>query len=116
MPPYKTESEALGDAFLKRSAKLLPCQKEMVVWWHNDGLSQRKIAAMFHVSRRLIQFIIDPEKKVEDLKRRNERGGSKIYYDRGKHNAAMSDHRKYKHKVLGTGITRNKSINKSPLK
>lgn len=31
---------------------------------------------------------------------RKVRGGSKIYYDREKHNAAMKEHRKYKHKTL----------------
>ena len=60
--PNKIDKIAIADAFLKRSAKLLPCQKEMVLYWHNKGMSQRKLAAMFSVSRRLITFIIDPKK------------------------------------------------------
>jgi hypothetical protein len=98
--PYKTEKLALNDPFLKRSCKLLPCQKEMVLHWHSMGYSQRSIASVFQVSKRLIQFIIDPEKHAENLQRRKERGGSTIYYNRLKNNEAMKDHRKYKHELL----------------
>ena len=105
--PYKTDKQKLGDPFLKRSCKLLPCQKEMVLYWTNQGLSQRKLAKLFNCSRRLITFIQDPKKKEDNLKRRNETGGSKQYYNRKKHNAAMKDHRRYKHKILPTGDFQN---------
>ena len=98
--PYKVETLAINDAFLKRSAKLIPCQKEMVIYWHNRGLSQRKLAALFNVSRRLITFIIDPAKHTDNLERRRERGGSKQYYNKDKHTEAIKEHRKYKHKLL----------------
>jgi transposase len=98
--PNKIDKIAIADAFLKRSAKLLPCQKEMVLYWHNKGMSQRKLAAMFSVSRRLITFIIDPKKHKRNLEVRNENGGSKAYYKRDKHTKAMSEHRKYKHTIL----------------
>jgi transposase len=98
--PYKTDNIAIADAFLKRSAKLLPCQKEMVLYWHNKGMSQRKLAAMFNVSRRLITFIIDPKKLERNLVVRNENGGSKAYYNRDKHTKAIREHRKYKHTIF----------------
>lgn len=98
--PNKQDKIALADPFLKRSCKLLPCQKEMVVWWANQGLSQRKLAAMFHVSRRLIQFICDPKKHKGNLQRRAERGGTMIYYKKERQTVAMQKHRLYK-KTLG---------------
>lgn len=98
--PYKTDKQAIKDPFLERRIKLLPCQKEMVIYWTNLGLSQRKIAAMFGVSRRLITFIQSPEKLKRNLEAREERGGTMFYYKKDKHNEYMKTHRKYKHKIL----------------
>lgn len=98
--PYKTDKDKLGSPFIKKSVKLLPCQKEMVVYWSGVGYSQRQLARMFHCSRRTIQFIIDPEKLKQNLLRRQERGGTKQYYDKDYHNAAMKHHRKYKYDIL----------------
>ena len=98
--PRKTDSQALSDKFLKRSSKLLDCQKEMIIHWRNEGLSQRELARMFHVSRRTITFIIDPKKLEENKKRRAERGGSKQYYNKEKHTLSIKEHRDYKKKVL----------------
>jgi len=98
--PFKTDKISINDAFLKKSTKLLPCQKEMIVYWNNRGSSQRKLALMFNVSRRLIQFILDPSKHQANLEARKERGGSKIYYKREKHTKAIKEHRKYKNQLL----------------
>lgn len=98
--PRKTDSKTLGSPFLKRSAKLLPCQKEMILYWRERGESQRSLARMFNVSRRLITFVLDPEKQAENLKRRAERGGSKTYYNKEKHRECIRNHRKYKHEIL----------------
>lgn len=99
--PYKTDKMKLDSPFLDRRVKLLPCQKEMVIYWTKQGLSQRKLAAMFKVSRRLITFIQDPKKKERDLKNRADRGGSKAYYKGGEEWAdTMRNHRRYKYKVL----------------
>jgi transposase len=94
--PSKIDKISIDDAFLKKSAKLLPCQKEMIVYWNNRGISQRKLALMFNVSRRLIQFILDPSKHQANLEARKQRGGSKIYYKREKHTKSVKEHRKYK--------------------
>jgi transposase len=103
--PYKTEKIKLDCPFLDNRIKLLPCQKEMVMYWHERGFSQRKIAKMFNVSRRLITFIIDPIKKINNLKRREERGGTMIYYKGGKEwSETMKKHRKHKYKTLKNTI------------
>lgn len=54
--PYTTEKKKLGHVALKRSAKLLPCQKEMMHFWYERGLSINAIARMFHCNKRLVHF------------------------------------------------------------
>lgn len=98
--PYKTDKIAINDPFLKRSCKLLPCQKEMVLYRHTQGESIHSLSKIFKVSRRLLQFIIYPERYKKSLQDRQDRGGSTIYYQREKHNTAMKVHRQYKHKTL----------------
>ena len=98
--PYKTDKIALNDPFLDRRTKLLPCQKEMTVVMFNAGKRITSIAKMFKVNKRLIQFIIYPERKQRNLELRQERGGSSIYYERVAHNAAVKEHRNYKYQTL----------------
>lgn len=99
--PYKTDKLKLDSPFLKRTAKLLPCQKEMIIYWSKVmGYSQRQLAKMFNVSRRTITFIIDPEQLKQNKERRLERGGSKQYYNKEKHNLEMKKHRNYKYQTL----------------
>lgn len=99
--PYKTESIKIDCPFLDKRTKLLPCQKERVIFLRDtDNLSQRQLSKLFGVSRRLITFILDPNKKVEDLKRREERGGTKIYYNKEQNNTYMKNHRSRKYQIL----------------
>jgi len=73
----------------------------MVLYWTQQGLSQRKLAAMFKVSRRLITFIQDPKKQEKNLEDRAARGGSKAYYKGGEEwNETMKRHRRRKHELL----------------
>lgn len=62
-------------------------------------ISQRKLAKMFGVSRRLIQFIGNPKAHEDNLKRRQENGGSIIYYSKAKNRECMKKHRKYKQQL-----------------
>lgn len=98
--PYKTDKLAIKDPFLDRRTKLLPCQREMVHYWHNAGASINSIARMFHVNKRLIQFELFPDRKKQNLERRSERGGWKQYYSRPDHAQVIKEHRKYKNEVL----------------
>lgn len=63
-------------------------------------ISQRKLAAMFGVSRRLIIFIACPEKHAKNLRDRAARGGSHQYYDKEYNTTKQREHRQYKTKVL----------------
>lgn len=108
--PYKTEKQKIDCPFMDRRTKLLPCQKEMVVHYHNLGYSQRKIASMFNVSRRLVIFVIHPERLKKNLEARHDRGGWKVYYDTQKNNKYQREHRAYKHKTIkDAGQNRNVS-------
>ena len=73
--PYKTDKLKLDCPFFDRRSKLLPCQKERLIILYNQGYSQRKLAAIFSVSRRLVQFVACPEKKAKDLQNYSMRFG-----------------------------------------
>ena len=96
--PFKSEKIKLVNTEFDRRRKLSVEEKIDI---HDNvlGLSQRKLALMYKVSRRTIQFILDPDKLKENLKRRKERGGSKIYYVKEKHTETMRNHRNYKQQL-----------------
>lgn len=98
--PSKYDSAKIADPFLKRSAKLLPCQKEMMHYWHGNGLSIGKIAKLFGCSKRLVQFELFPERHKKNLELRHERGGSAAYYVKQIHTAAIKKHRQYKNRLF----------------
>lgn len=98
--PLKLDKVALDNPFLDRRRKLLPCQEEMIKVYHEAGTSINKLARDFKVNKRLIQFLLFPERKKKNLELRQDRGGSKIYYDREDHNNAMRSLRAYKKEIL----------------
>jgi transposase len=99
--PYITDKMKLESPFLDRRVKLLPCQKERMKLLWEQGTSQRELAKMFNVSRRLVQFTCMPEKLEECKQKREERGGWRQYYKGGEEWAeTQRDHRKYKYKTL----------------
>jgi len=55
---------------------------------------------LYGVSKRLIQFIRDPEKKKRNLELRQLRGGSMVYYDKDKSTKSTREHRQYKQRIL----------------
>ena len=69
-----------------------------------DGLSQRKLAALYGVSRRLITFILDPQKLADNKAARALRGGSKVYYNKEKNTVAQREHRQYKQTLMLSGL------------
>lgn len=59
----------------------------------------REIAREYGVDKRLIQFIVYPERKEKNLKLRAQRGGWKKYYDKDKNTEYMRKHRIHKHEL-----------------
>lgn len=95
--PYKYENVRLKP-HQDRRRKLSNEDREMIK--NTKGISQRKLAKMFGVSRRTIQFILDPQKRIENIERRKERGGWRQYYDKDKHAQSVREHRRYKNAVI----------------
>lgn len=101
--PYKhSEKGTLLKRENDRRVKLTEQQRHEIKI-NELGLSQRALSAEYGVSRRLIQFILDPSKHEENVKRRKEREVN--YYDREKHKEYMKDHRRYKQKIHMEGGT-----------
>ena len=95
--PYKAEKIIIEKTQYDRRVKLTPEQKDEIREQFALGFSQRKLAKIYGVDRRLISFIVNPESHEENLKRRDERGGSRFYYEKEKHRNYVKKHRRYKH-------------------
>lgn len=95
--PAKVDKLTLGDRSLKRSAKLLECQVERIKSLHGE-MSIGAISRMFNVSKRTVQFIIFPERRLHNVALRKKRGQKK-YYNKEKHAESMRKHREHK-KIL----------------
>ncbi len=85
---------------LDRRKKLSDADRQQIKDSHRIGVSIRGIAAMFGVNRRLVQFILFPERQALNLKHREDRGGWKQYYDKDKWRESMAAHRDYKRKII----------------
>ena len=60
---------------------------------YKEGLSQRDIAKLYNVSRRLIVWILYPERLKEYQTQRILNKTHLLYYNRTKHRLAMQKHR-----------------------
>lgn len=97
--PYKFETKNMKiPKSLDKRIKLTDEERKKIKKLYGK-ISQRKLAKMFNVSRRLIIFIGDPEKHKRNLELRKLRGGSIIYYNKNKNTKQMKKHRKNK-KIL----------------
>ena len=70
-------------------------------------MSMRQIAKDHGVCPRTIDFILHPEKRLANLRRRKERGGWRQYYNKDQHRETMKEHRTYKHALHVNGELEN---------
>jgi hypothetical protein len=101
--PFKCDKIAINNEKLDKRVKLTAEDKQEILNFKGVH-STRVLSRMYNVDRRTIQFILDPNKQVESLKRRAERGGSKVYYDKENHRLAMQAHRDYKKQLYSQGL------------
>lgn len=102
--PYLSSKIIIKGTKHDRRVKLTPEDKKTIKKLYASGKwSTRGLAREYQVSKRLIQFTLDPKKLEENKQRRAERGGSKQYYDKNKWREAMKEHRHYKHKLYIKG-------------
>jgi len=99
-----------GTSFDKRR-KLTDGDKAEIKEWYRDGTSIRTIAKAKGVSRRLIQFVLFPERHAQNLIARAERGGSMRYYTKEKHTRAVRKYRTHLGEVKNQ-LERAAAINK----
>ena len=97
--PYK-HIEKLIPIEHDRRVKLNDTQRQEIRELYDSGsYSQRGLAKLYGVSRRLIIFILDPLKHQANIARRKERLETKSYYDKDKQRAYMQSHRQYKQQL-----------------
>lgn len=101
--PYKSEKIPLPPQYDRRRKLTEDDKFEIVRLRKEHNLSQRTLARMFGVSRRLIIFIIDPEKHERAKAQYKERRQDGRYYDRETHRKTIKNYREYKHKLYLDG-------------
>lgn len=99
--PYRSEKIRIAGTKNDRRVKLTEQDKADIL--ELTGMSIRGIARMYGVDKRLIQFILYPERKAKNLLDRKNRGGSMAYYDKDKQKEYMKKHRHYKHELYKKG-------------
>lgn len=83
-----------------RRVKLSDIDKETIKQLYQQGKeSINGLARLYSVNKRLIQFILFPERQTRNKELRAIRGGSKRYYNREKNRLAEKDTRNYKQKI-----------------
>lgn len=102
--PRISDTIAIKNPELKRSCKLSDSDKLMIKTLHDNGESIRSLSRLFKVSRRLVQFILYPDRQKRSMELRQARGGSKIYYEKEKHTIAVRKHRDYKKILYKAGL------------
>lgn len=70
---------------------------------HQEGESIRGIARDYGVDKRLIQFILYPERLKHNRELRKQRGGWERYYDKNTWREEHRKHRAYKKKLFEEG-------------
>jgi predicted HTH transcriptional regulator len=102
--PRTSEKILIQQTEFDRRIKLTEDDKQLVRWLREEEqISYQKLANQFGVSKRLIIFICKPETLKACYKKRLERGGSKIYYDKDKHREVKKEHRQYKQNLYLQG-------------
>jgi hypothetical protein len=109
--PYKFETKKLIIPLTyDKRRKLNDIDKEDIRSLSRNGYSQRQLARLYNVSRRLIQFIIDPRKLEENIERRKERGGSSQYYDTESNTNYIKKHRRYKKDLYDKNLLEERDV------
>jgi hypothetical protein len=101
--PRKSDTIPIKDTKFDKRVKLTLESKQDILKL-KETISLRECARRYDVDRRTIDFIWYPHKKLENIQRRKERGGSKQYYDREKHTIAIREHRNYKKELHNKGL------------
>ena len=99
--PYKSDKMKLSDR-QDRRRKLTDEQHKEIKHLHEQGMSLRGIAKIYHVDKKTISLIVNPEAKAKQRKHNQETW--RLYQKHGEEWAeVMREHRIYKHKLYLEG-------------
>lgn len=102
--PRKSDRIPINDKTKDKRVKLTEEQRESIREEYKLGtISTRALAEKYGVSRRTIQFVIDPEKLKRNKQLFAERQKDGRYYDKDKHREYMKKHRDYKKYLYSKG-------------
>lgn len=104
--PYKSERIPISGTAYDRRQKLTPEQREEIYHrYHTESISQRRLAQEYGVSRRLVTFIIDPDKMEESRQRLKQSKAKGLYKpDKKKWASTVREHRRYKQELFKQGL------------
>lgn len=103
--PYASEKYAINNPKLDRRVKLTDEQRESIREEYATGfVSQQNLADKYGVSKRLVQFILNPKKKEIAQQQFRERQKDGRYYDKDKHREYTKEHRRYKNELYKQGL------------
>lgn len=103
--PYKFEKTPINNPLNDKRVKLTSEDREKIKEEYATGLvSQNSLAKQYGVSKRLIQFILNPSKEKIAKAQFAERQKDGRYYDKNKHRKYMKNHRKHKKDLYEKGL------------
>lgn len=103
--PSKFDKIPINNPNHDKRVKLTDEDRENIRKEYSSGnISQNGLAKKYGVSKRLIQFVLNPEKKEIVKKQFAERQKDGRYYDKDKHKGYMKNHRNHKKELYNKGI------------
>lgn len=103
--PYTSEKIKIKGTAYDRRQKLTPEQKDEIRHlYYTTDTSQRKLAKLFNVSRRLITFVLNADREERNQKLLKQRKAKGLYKQSKEQRAAiMREHRHYKQQLFLRG-------------
>lgn len=103
--PSKTDTIAINNPKLDKRVKLTDEDRESIRREYECGnISINALGRKYNVNKRLIQFILFPERAEKSKKDFAERQKDGRYYDKDKHRESIKKHRHYKKSLHEDGL------------
>lgn len=110
--PYKFDGIPINNPENDKRVKLRGEDRNKIREEYATGLvSQRDLARKYNVSRRTIQFILDPEKRERAKKQFAARQKDGRYYSKEKHRVYMKNHRDHLKQLYQDGKLKREEDN-----
>jgi len=108
--PRKSDSIPINNIRLDRRVKLTDTEKQKIREEYATGeIGMRALATKYKVSRRTIDFILNPDRLEKAKEQFAERQKDGRYYNKEKHREYVKQHRDYKSNLYKKGLLKNDS-------